>query len=157
MYFDTKVDVPVIPGKITISKNIYVKYETGRKYDPEKRYNGPKRVTIGKICADEDGRMYPTEKYLSYFQNEEIEDQDDRSKRSCCLRIGTYVVIKKIIKEVTDELDAENIEYKKDLRLGIMIETPAAVMISPEVMTVGKLSLTARAMASFCGSRSRLV
>ena len=41
--------------------------------------------------------------------------------------------IKKIIKEVTDELDAENIEYKKDLRLGIMIETPAAVMISDEL------------------------
>ena len=99
MYFDTKVDVPVMPGKITISKNIYVKYETGRKYDPEKRYNIPKRVTIGKLCGDEDGGMYPTEKYLSYFQNEEIEDQDDRSKRSCCLRIGTYVVIKKIIKE----------------------------------------------------------
>ena len=41
--------------------------------------------------------------------------------------------IKKIIKEVTGELDAENIEYKKDLRLGIMIETPAAVMISDEL------------------------
>ena len=41
--------------------------------------------------------------------------------------------IKKIIKEVTDELDAEGIEYRKDMRLGIMIETPAAVMISEEL------------------------
>ena len=41
--------------------------------------------------------------------------------------------IKKIIKEVTDELDAEGIEYRKDLRLGIMIETPAAVMISDKL------------------------
>ena len=41
--------------------------------------------------------------------------------------------IKKIIKEVTDELDSENIEYRKDMRLGIMIETPAAVMISDEL------------------------
>lgn len=97
MYFNTKVDVPSMPGKITISKGIYVKYEIGRKYDPEKRYNVPKRVTIGKL--GEDGKMYPTEKFLSYFQDEEIEEQDDRAKRSCCLRIGTYIVIKKIIKE----------------------------------------------------------
>lgn len=38
--------------------------------------------------------------------------------------------IKAIIKEVTDELDLENTGYGKDIRLGIMIETPAAVMIS---------------------------
>ena len=38
--------------------------------------------------------------------------------------------IKEIIKEVTDELDAEGIEYRKEMRIGIMIETPAAVMIS---------------------------
>ena len=41
--------------------------------------------------------------------------------------------IRKIIGEVTDELDAEGIEYKKDMRLGIMIETPAAVMISDKL------------------------
>ena len=41
--------------------------------------------------------------------------------------------IKSIIKEVTDELDEEHIEYRKEIRLGIMIETPAAVMISDEL------------------------
>ncbi len=41
--------------------------------------------------------------------------------------------IKKIIKEVTDELDAEGIPYSKEIRLGIMIETPAAVMISDKL------------------------
>ena len=41
--------------------------------------------------------------------------------------------IKKIIKEVKEELDRENIKYKKDMRIGIMIETPAAVMISDEL------------------------
>ena len=99
MYFDAKVDIPVAPGKITISKNIYVKYETGRRYNPEKRYNVPKRVTIGKLCENDEGKMYPTEKFLSYFQDEKIEENDDRSKRSCCLKIGTYLVVKKIIKE----------------------------------------------------------
>ena len=41
--------------------------------------------------------------------------------------------IKKIIKEVTDELDAEGIPYSNEIRLGIMIETPAAVMISDKL------------------------
>ena len=99
MYFETQVDIPVVPGKIIISKNTYVKYETGRKYDPRKKYNVPKRVTIGKLCKGDDGKMYPTEKFLAYFQSEKIEEKDGRSKRSCCLRIGTYLVIKKILKE----------------------------------------------------------
>lgn len=38
--------------------------------------------------------------------------------------------IKEICKEVTDELDKENIPYNKDIELGIMIETPAAAVIS---------------------------
>lgn len=99
MYFDAIVDVPVVPGKITISKGIYVKYETGRKYDPVKKYNIPKRVTIGKLCDNDNGKMIPTEKFLSYFEDEKIEENDTRSKRSCCLRIGTYIVIKKILEE----------------------------------------------------------
>ena len=41
--------------------------------------------------------------------------------------------IKKIIGEVQEELDKENIPYKKDVEIGIMIETPAAVMISDEL------------------------
>ncbi len=41
--------------------------------------------------------------------------------------------IKKVIREVTNELDAEGIPYSKDIRLGIMIETPAAVMISDKL------------------------
>ena len=41
--------------------------------------------------------------------------------------------IKDIIREVTAELDSDNIEYSRDVRLGIMIETPAAVMISEEL------------------------
>ncbi|MBR1909936.1 MAG: phosphoenolpyruvate--protein phosphotransferase [Lachnospiraceae bacterium] len=41
--------------------------------------------------------------------------------------------IKEIINEVTSELDSEDIEYSKDIRIGIMIETPAAVMISEQL------------------------
>ena len=41
--------------------------------------------------------------------------------------------IKEIIAEVKAELKAEGIPYKEDVELGIMIETPAAVMMSREL------------------------
>ena len=41
--------------------------------------------------------------------------------------------IKEIIAQVQAELKAEGIPYKEDVELGIMIETPAAVMISREL------------------------
>ena len=40
--------------------------------------------------------------------------------------------IKKILQEVKDELKSEGIEYK-DVEIGVMIETPAAVMVSEEL------------------------
>ena len=41
--------------------------------------------------------------------------------------------IKEIIAEVKDELKSEGIPYKEDVELGIMIETPASVMVSREL------------------------
>ena len=46
------------------------------------------------------------------------------------ISVDEVLSIKKIIREVKDELDAENVPYRKEMRIGIMIETPAAVMIS---------------------------
>jgi len=42
-------------------------------------------------------------------------------------------IIKQIMASVMKELDDENIPYNKDIEQGIMIETPAAVMISDEL------------------------
>lgn len=41
--------------------------------------------------------------------------------------------IKKIVKEVKDELETEGTPYKSDVEEGIMIETPASVMISDDL------------------------
>lgn len=41
--------------------------------------------------------------------------------------------IKEIVSEVKAELDTDGISYDKDIELGIMIETPAAVMIAEEL------------------------
>ena len=44
--------------------------------------------------------------------------------------VKEIVEIKEIIEVVKQELDAENIAYATDMEIGVMIETPAAVMIS---------------------------
>lgn len=49
------------------------------------------------------------------------------------ISVDEVISIKKFIKEVKDELDAENVPYRKEMRIGIMIETPAAVMISDKL------------------------
>src|SRR5699024_3012881 len=41
--------------------------------------------------------------------------------------------IKKIVKEVQEELEAEGTRYKRDVEEGIMIETPASVIISRDL------------------------
>ncbi len=41
--------------------------------------------------------------------------------------------IKSIVAEVKKELDADGLAYDKDIELGIMIETPAAVMVADEL------------------------
>lgn len=43
------------------------------------------------------------------------------------------IFTKNLIREVWEELDKENIPYKKDVKLGIMIETPAAALISDQL------------------------
>lgn len=136
MYFETKVKIPEDNPKITINKGVYVKYETGRIYNPEKKYNIPNRVTIGKLCGDE-GMMFPNEKYLSYFPDESIPEFDERCSRSCCLRIGTFLAVKKIIRDygIDDILDGLFHDYSglfEDLVAYSIIEEKNAGQYYPD-------------------------
>ena len=49
------------------------------------------------------------------------------------ISVKEVLKIKEIIAEVKEELKKEGIPYKDDVELGIMIETPAAVMVSREL------------------------
>lgn len=49
------------------------------------------------------------------------------------ISVGEIHKIKEIIAEVKSELKAEGIPYREDVELGVMIETPASVMISREL------------------------
>ena len=102
MYFDFLVKIPEDTGKISLNKRkdvTYVEYTYGRRYIPEKRYNVPQRTTIGKQYPSDPAMMYPNPNFVKYFPEVELPEEKDRSKRSSCLRIGSYAVIKKIIED----------------------------------------------------------
>ena len=102
MYFDFLVPVPESKGKITYRKardTSYVYYEIDRKYDPQKRYTNVRRVTIGKLSKNDSTMMQPNEIFMKYFPDTVLPEEKDRSKRSSCLRVGTYIVIRKILND----------------------------------------------------------
>jgi len=65
----------------------------------EKKYNLPKRTTIGKQSDEDPGMMVPNMNYLKFFPDAELPDKYTRTNRSRCIHIGTYIVISKIIKQ----------------------------------------------------------
>ena len=102
MYFDFKVVIPKEKGKIferTIKGVTYINYEYDRIYKPDKKYNIPKRTTIGKKCEDAPSMMYPNPNFLTYFPDAELPEDEGRTDRSSCLRIGTFLVLEKLMME----------------------------------------------------------
>jgi len=102
MYLDCKVRIPSDGEKIsikTISGTSYVYLETGRQYLKDKKYNTPKRTCIGKRDKEHPAFMYPNEKFLKYFSRELLPAEKETGRRSGCLHIGAYLVIRKIISD----------------------------------------------------------
>lgn len=102
MYFDFKVKIPEVPGKIIVKKKgdtFYVLYEVDRKYNKDKKFNVPVRVIIGKVCSEDPTLMYPNEMYQQHFPNAVMPEERPSAYRSCCLRIGSYVIVKRVIEE----------------------------------------------------------
>ncbi len=100
MYLDVLVKIPDVKGKITRKQkgnSIYINYEYGRKYDPDRRFNIPQRATIGKQSKADPSTMQPNQNYLMYFPGETIPDKKYNSDRCSLLRIGTHIVIDRII------------------------------------------------------------
>lgn len=102
MYLDFLVEVPDVQGKITTKKKgnaVYVNYEIGRKYYKDRKYTIPERVTIGKLSQEDKRMMIPNLNFLTYFPEVELPEKKFNSNRSSCLRIGTYLIIQKVMDE----------------------------------------------------------
>lgn len=102
MYLDLRVRIADIEGKTYLQKTktaTYVQYEFDRVYNPDKQYNTPKRTSIGKVCTDDPEMMQPNENYLKFFPGVDLPEIKAYTSRSHCLRIGAYIVIKRIIED----------------------------------------------------------
>lgn len=130
MYLDYLVDVPEVKGKITFRSKgnaRYVYYEYDRIYDPDKKYTTVKRVTIGKVSADDELKMRPNENFKKYFPEVETPEERLDAGRSSCLKAGAYMVISKTIYRLDHAvsktqkvvlsafgISAEQVKYKAD-------------------------------------------
>ena len=102
MYLNITVPMPKDTGKLAVKRirdTPYVYFETGRTYDPKKKYNSPKRVCIGKACDNNSGMMIPNTSFLRFFPEVIQEEETEGPKRSSCLHVGAYFVIRKVISE----------------------------------------------------------
>ena len=102
MYYDFTVPIPKVQGKITFMRKrstTYVQIETGRVYLPEKKYTIPERVSIGKVDPDHSDQMFPNDRYADFFPETPMPEERPEAYRSCALRIGSYLVIKQVLKE----------------------------------------------------------
>lgn len=130
MYLDILVKTPEAPGKITYRKKgdtTYVEFEYDRTYDPKRKYTTVKRSTIGKQSKADPGMMQPNQNFLKYFPDAEFPEEKDRTYRSSCLRIGSVVVIRKIMKDYgLPEILGQYFE-EKDLGLFLDLATYSVI------------------------------
>lgn len=111
MYTDIRVKIPEDKGRIIrkrIKGSTYIYYQLDRKYDSEKGYTVPRSTTIGKVCPDDETMMFPNNKFLVYYADAELPEDRVGQARSSCLRVGAYMVLRKIIAEYhLDEILAD--------------------------------------------------
>ncbi len=102
MYYDFAVAIPLVQGKIIAKKKgsaTYILFQYGQKYNPDKKYSIPLRSSIGKAIPDQPGFMYPNEKFSEFFPDAVMPEELPEAYRSCCLKIGSYTIIRKVMDE----------------------------------------------------------
>jgi len=120
MYLKFLVKIPDVEGKITRrekGKSTYIEYEYDRVYDPARQYTIVRRSTIGKLSKSDPLMMQPNQNFLKYFPDAELPNEKDRSLRSSCLRIGPYIVIRKIMNDYAIQEMLSDYFEEKDLGL----------------------------------------
>lgn len=131
MYFDFLVKTPDIPGKLTFRKKgdaTYVEFEYDRTYDPQRQYTIVKRSTIGKRSKSDPEMMQPNQNFLKYFPDVEFPKGKERTSRSSCLKVGSYIVIRKIMNNygIPEMLG----QYLEEKDLGLFLDLATYSIIS---------------------------
>jgi len=112
MYFETAVKIPVEKGKVLTKRKgdiTYILYQYGSEYNKDKKYAVPQRAIIGKMDSSDPALMYPNDKYQIYFPDALLPEELPFAYRSCCLKIGTYSVIQRVM----DEYQLPPLLYKR--------------------------------------------
>ncbi len=132
-YYEFLVDVPVVKGKIVRKKQsgkVFIQLETGRRYDQARKNTTPERVTIGKVSKDDENKMYPNDSFFQHFPSVAIPELRPESVRSCCLKIGAYIVIKSVINEL--ELDKILKCILKEDDVGLILDLASYCIINED-------------------------
>ena len=130
MYLDFRVEIPMAESGIskkTIKGTTYVYYEHGRKYYSDKGYTVPQCTSIGKVCLDDSGMMIPNSNYLKFFPDTELPEELPVSNRSGCLKIGSYLIIKKVIEHYKLDEEIKRIIGKD---AGLFLDLAAYVIVA---------------------------
>lgn len=125
MYLDCTIKIPDSNGKITkktIKGTTYIYYEYARIYLKDKKYNTPRRICIGKQVPGQSTLMLPNDKFLKIFPQEILPEE---GYRSGCLRIGAYILIRKIISD-----------YRLDLMLARIVGKDAGLFLDLAAYTI---------------------
>lgn len=132
MYYDFKVEIPQVKGKIyekKIKDVIYINYEYDRVYKLDKKYNIPKRTTIGRKCDDASDMMYPNQNFLKYFPDAKLPTDIGGNDRSSCIRIGAWMVVEKLIVESMVNKIVDHI-YNDDRGSGLFLDLVSYYLIT---------------------------
>ncbi len=121
MYLNLTVEIPELKTGISRKKikgTTYIYYEYGRKYYFDKKYTVSQCTSIGKMCEDNPSAMIPNTNYLKFFPDAELPEELPVSTRSGCLKIGSYLVIKKVIEY-----------YKLNQKIGDIIKKDSGLFL----------------------------
>ncbi len=141
MYMDKAVKIPENTAGITrktIKGVTYVYYAYGRKYDPKKKYTVPQNTTIGKCTKEDPDMMYPNTNFLRFFPDIELpEEKEAKAYRGSCLRIGAYLVLRRIIaeyglEEILDSIVGKDAGLFLDLAIYTIITENNAAQYYPD-------------------------
>lgn len=125
MYLDFKVKIPSDSAGITRKKikgTTYIYYAYEHNYSSEKGYTVPKSTSIGKCTDDDPEQMYPNTNFLKFFPAQELPENKGEAYRSGCLRIGTFLVLRRIVSEYhLDEMVREVIGRNSGLFLDLAV------------------------------------